>query len=315
MSIKITSLLQLAHDLSNGRKRRSEWEANAWVCEKRGPIVSAGVIPALDNAEDTAEMKLLQASLNAQGLVPRAPDAEHAMLRLLCADARSRKTTPEASEGQGCDFEWLACCGADTERAPPAETAQGPSDILCPVKSKEDAPNHDEVFAKMTAVGCEAESLGLEDAADVFAPPEVAASSEGSAAAQAEDRIDAPREHAPVDWRRRDRLPRAIKRLQELLHGCQGAAIAPSVPADARAPCSPDTASDMDSDTVDDTIEDASDDTADFVDELVHDSMAEAERQELAELLTDTALAVDLAVSEMTVVLGQAVATHCQVHD
>ena len=233
------------------------------------------------------------------------------MLRLLCADARSRKTTPEASEEQGCDFEWLACCGADTERATPAEMAQGPSDILCPVKSKEDAPNHDEVFAKMTAVGCEAESLGPEDAADVFAPPEVAASREGSAAAQAEGRIDAPREHAPVDWRRRDRLPRAIKRLQELLRGCQGAAIAPSVPADARAPCSPDTASDMDSDTVDDSIEDASDDTADFVDELVHDSMAEAERQELAELLTHTAL----AVSEMTVVLGQAVATQCRVHD
>lgn len=310
MAIQLTSLLELAHDLSNGRKRRSEWEADAWVCEKRVPIVSAGIIPAA-HAEDRDEMKLLEASLNAQGLEPRAPDAEHAMLRLLCADARSRKTTPEASEEQGCDFEWLACCcGAETGRAISAEMAQGPSDILCPVKSKEEAPNHDEVFAKLTAVGCEAESLGP-DAADVFAPPEVAALSEGSAAAQAEERIDAPREHAPVEWRRRDRLPCAIKRLQELLHGCQGAAIAPSVPADARAPCSPDTAADMDSDTVEDTIEDASDGTADFVGELVHDSMAEAERQELAELLADTAL----AVSEVTVALGQAVATHCRVHD
>ena len=309
MSIKMTSLLQLAHDLSNGRKRRSEWEADAWVCEKRRPIVSAGIMPAA-NADDLDEMKLLQASLNAQGLEPRAPDAEHAMLRLFCADARSRRATPEASEEHGCDFEWLACCGAETERAIPAEMAQGPSDVLCPVKSKEEAPHHDEVFAKMTAVGCEVESLGP-DAADVFAPPEVAASREGSAAAQAEDRIDAPREHAPVDWRRRDRLPRAIKRLQELLQGCQGAAIAPSEPADARAPCSPDTASDMNSDTVDDTIEDASDDTADFVGELVYDSMAEAERQELAGLLIDTAL----EVSEATVALGQAVATHCRVHD
>ena len=67
----------------------------------------------------------------------------------------------------------------------------------------------------------------------------------------------------------------------------------------------------MNSDTVDDTIEDASDDTADFVGELVYDSMAEAERQELAGLLIDTAL----EVSEATVALGQAVATHCRVHD
>ena len=109
MSIPLSLLVQLAHDLSEGRKRRREWEEEA-AQGRRCEACGAAEAPAEGGAPagaDAAEMRLMREALCARGLSPRAPDAEHAFLRLVSASARGVATLPAAC---AAEVEWM--CGS-----------------------------------------------------------------------------------------------------------------------------------------------------------------------------------------------------------
>jgi len=139
MSFQLVQLLELSHDLARARKRRLEWEACPTAADS-GPAATEGC------GEDAAEMELLRASLRTRGLAPRAPDAEHAFLRLVSADRSVKAQT------LGPDLEWLAC--------PVAQTApSGSAELLCPPKSKAKTSGSDDTFLRLLAVSCDDEGL------------------------------------------------------------------------------------------------------------------------------------------------------------
>jgi len=125
MSIPLTQLIGLSHDLYHGRKRRYEWEQQAerrcrmhWVTESVAASAQPRAAEAhMDTAaedkplsealseEDRTEMRLLVDALAARGLAVREAAAERAMMRLLLADA-SRPAAPKGA-ARGCDFGWL----------------------------------------------------------------------------------------------------------------------------------------------------------------------------------------------------------------
>jgi len=122
MSIQLTQLLELSHELCHARKRRCEWETHAEGVLRRRKDANTppppGPASTLRNAlggsgddvrADIAEMHLLCESLRSQGLSPRAPDAEHAYARLLSA---SRSDT---ASFEGSDFEWMIDGGDDSD--------------------------------------------------------------------------------------------------------------------------------------------------------------------------------------------------------
>jgi len=158
MSIPLAQLLELSHDLAQGRKRRCEWETHAEQAvtvappSKEEPAETEG-----RGNEDAVEMKLLHASLREQGLAPRAPDAEHAFLRLVCADTRSVK----AQKIEGSEFEWMSVPAAEAPSSaqgpakilcPSKDSAHGPAKILCPSKAGGKASDSDGTFAHLLAV-------------------------------------------------------------------------------------------------------------------------------------------------------------------
>jgi hypothetical protein len=144
MSIPLAQLLELSHDLAQGRKRRCEWETYAEKAVTVAPKDEPEEAEGRGNAsEDAVEMKLLRALLREQGLAPRAPDAEHAFLRLVCADTRSAK----AQKIEGSGFEWMSVPAAE---AP--SSAQGPAECLCPSKAGGKASDSDATFAHLLAV-------------------------------------------------------------------------------------------------------------------------------------------------------------------
>ena len=140
MSVQLVQLLELSHDLARARKRRLEWEACPTAADS-GPATEGEGF-----GEDAAEMELLRASLRTRGLAPRAPDAEHAFLRLVSADRSVKAQT------LGPDLEWLAC--------PVAQTApSGSAELLCPPKSKAKTSGSDDTFLRLLAVSCDDEGL------------------------------------------------------------------------------------------------------------------------------------------------------------
>jgi len=129
MSIQLTQLLELSHELCHARKRRCEWETHAESVLRRrrdaflgtqentppppGPAASlrkAGDSGMVESA-DIAEMQVLCESLRAQGLSPRAPDVEQAYARLLSAAARPGRSDDACIEGS--DFEWMTAGNED----------------------------------------------------------------------------------------------------------------------------------------------------------------------------------------------------------
>ena len=116
----LTQLLELSHELSRSRKRRSEWEMQA-ERRCRSQVLPGSVaqqpreadasarqaaeerrLSEASSEEDCNEMSLLSETLAAQGLAVREPAAELAVMRLLLADARNPKGAV-----QGSDFGWL----------------------------------------------------------------------------------------------------------------------------------------------------------------------------------------------------------------
>lgn len=150
MSIQLTQLLELSHELCHARKRRCEWETHAESVLRRrrdaflgtsgdtppppGPAASlrkAG--GGMVESADVAEMQVLCESLRAQGLSPRAPDVEQAYARLLSAAARPGRSDDSCIEGS--DFEWMAAGNEDAVGSSADCAASGPG-LSC-------APNGD----------------------------------------------------------------------------------------------------------------------------------------------------------------------------
>ena len=140
MSIRLSQLLNLSHQLSHGRKRRCEWEDDA---ERRcRPHVHDSCVhmhsnkpassPAMPlsvadcgNSHETArrdifELQFLECSLEARGLKARTPDAEMAFLMLLSAAPQVPNMACE-SVTDGSDFNWLA----ESQHEPPVSAVLG----------------------------------------------------------------------------------------------------------------------------------------------------------------------------------------------
>ena len=217
MSIRLTQLLGLSYDLAQGRKRRSEWEAvaekaisvNGDEASLTGGCCCSDESSSLrhessDSSGNAAEMQFLHAALHAQGLAPRAPDAEHALLRLMCAD---RRTKAQKIEGTG--FDWMLT----VDVVEPA----GKVDILCPPKAGKKGADSDSTFARLLA------DTFSEDSVNPFESPSVMPSAH---APQGPDQLP-----YTEDWHEqgdtRTRLPVALARLSALL-SCDSASSASS---------------------------------------------------------------------------------------
>jgi hypothetical protein len=200
MSIRLTQLLGLSYDLAQGRKRRSEWEAFA---EKATSVngdeasLTGGYSSdesSGDSSDDAAEMQFLQAALRAQGLGPRAPDAEHAFLRLMCADRRTK-----AQKIEGTDFDWMVTMDV-------VEPA-GKVEILCPPKAGKMGADSDCTFARLLA------DTFSEDTVNPFGPPSELLSADAQQSPDKLTHTEDLHEHGAASTR----LPVALARLSALL--------------------------------------------------------------------------------------------------
>ena len=256
MSVKLVQLLELSYDLSRGRKRRIEWEAlaeknqsTAIDCEP----ADEGSAADEDCSDDVAERTLLGTALRARGLAPRAPDAEHAFLRLLCAE-RSAKV----QKLEGSDFDWLVC--------PVAESATSSAEILCPPKAGGTALGSDDTFARLLAVSaCDGVSV---DPLFARIETEVFNTDVPRSPAPGPHSLDVPEERAASA-----RLPEALERLCALVtYGSSDDAASTDSSADEF----------WDSET-----DSLNDDDLEFVAEVTQEAMTEAEREECEKLLAE----------------------------
>ena len=254
MSVQLVQLLELSYDLSRGRKRRIEWEAlaeknqsTAIDCEP----ADEGSAADEDCSDDVAERTLLGTALRARGLAPRAPDAEHAFLRLLCAE-RSAKV----QKLEGSDFDWLVC--------PVAESATSSAEILCPPKAGGTALGSDDTFARLLAVSaCDDASVDpLLIESEVFNTDVPCSPTPGPHS------LDVPEERAASS-----RLPEALERLCALVtYGSSDDAASTDSSADEF----------WDSET-----DSLNEDDLEFVAEVTQEAMTEAEREECEKLLAE----------------------------
>ena len=258
MSIRLSQILGLSYDLAQGRKRRSEWEAfaekatsvNGVEASLTGGYYRCSDESNSDSSEDAAEMQFLHASLRAQGLAPRAPDAEHAFLRLMCADRRTK-----AQKIEGTDFDWMVTVNV----VEPAGKVQ----ILCPPKAGKMGADIDCTFARLLA------DTFSEDTVDPFAPP-------------SELLADAP--HGPEQLPHTEdlhehgasstRLPVALARLSALL-SCDSAS----------SSSSDDTSTESADEEFYDHDDSLSEEDAIFCEEVSREVLIEAEREELVRML------------------------------
>ncbi len=260
MPVHLAQLLELSYDLAQGRKRRFEWEA---LAEKNQTTAAddetadEGNAPDEVCSDDTAERKLLDASLRARGLAPRAPDAEHAFLRLVCAE-RSAK----APRLDGTDFDWLACPVAQA-----APNAQGPAIVLCPPKAGGKVFGSDDTFTRLLAVTASCDDVSVDPLARI--PSEAFNTDVPRSPAPGPHSQDVPEEAAA-----RSRLPEALERIRAIVYCFSDHA--------AMTDCSANDFSDSETDCWALLEEDL-----EFIAEVAHEAMAEAEREELATLLAE----------------------------
>jgi hypothetical protein len=268
MSIRLTQLLGLSYDLAQGRKRRSEWEAFA---EKATSVngdeasLTGGYCysdeSSGDSGGDAAEMQLLRAALRAQGLAPRAPDAEHAFLRLMCADRR-----PKARKIEWTDFDWMVT----VDVVEPA----GKVEILCPPKAGKKGADSDSTFARLLA------DTFSEETVNPFGPPSELLSADAPQGPDQLPHTEDLHEHGDVSTR----LPVALARLSALL-SCDSASSSSDVTStesaneefydeDSREPSSRKMAMMM-----------LSEEDAIFREEGSREAMIEAEQEELSRML------------------------------
>jgi hypothetical protein len=202
MSIRLTQLIGLSYDLAQGRKRRSEWEAfaekatsvNGVEASLTGGYYRCSDESNSDSSDDAAEMQFLQAALRAQGLGPRAPDAEHAFLRLMCADRRTK-----AQKTEGTDFDWMVT----VDVVEPA----GKVEILCPPKAGKKGTDSDSTFARLLA------DTFSEETVNPFGPPSELLSADAQQGPAQLPHTEDLHEHGAASTR----LPVALARLSALL--------------------------------------------------------------------------------------------------
>jgi hypothetical protein len=199
MSIRLSQILGLSYDLAQGRKRRSEWEAFA---EKATSVngdqasLTGGQSCCSDESsgDSSDEMQFLHTSLRVQGLAPRAPDAEHAFLRLMCADRRTK-----AQKIEGTDFDWMVT----VDVVEPAGKVQ----ILCPPKAGKMGADIDCTFARLLA------DTFSEDTVNPFGPPSELLSADAQQGPAQLPHTEDLHEHGAASTR----LPVALARLSALL--------------------------------------------------------------------------------------------------
>jgi len=234
-----------------------EWEALAEKNQSTavdGEPADEGSVADEDCSDDVAEKTLLGTALRARGLAPRAPDAEHAFLRLLCAE-RSAKV----QKLEGSDFDWLVCPVAES-----ANSAQGPAEILCPPKAGGKALGSDDTFARLLAVSaCDDASVDpLLIESEVFNTDVPCSPTPGPHS------LDVPEERAASS-----RLPEALERLCALVtYGSSDDAASTDSSAD---------------DFWDSETDSLNEDDLEFVAEVTQEAMAEAEREECEKLLAE----------------------------
>lgn len=301
MSIQLTQLLELSNDLSLGRKRRVDWEVEAEkrsrqsaesradTPAKKGPLKDEAASSTSGTCEsessdivaDIAEMKFLSASLAANGLTPRSPDAENAMLQLLSADARYAQAPVASLEGAG--FEWMD----DLSR----ENVDAILDVLkepAGKTKKTSRPDREQVFARVLctkydddhAATCIPSDFGLNSSSTKDTPLGLSDIAGDAAERDALCVVDrAKHDFALDDWALVLQTE-AIERLRALLR-------MPGAQATRATHCAQHGA-----ESSDDGEEEASE--LSLIEDMSRQAMEEAERQELAELLVCTALDVAL---------------------
>lgn len=265
MSIQLTQLLELSHELCHARKRRCEWETHAeGVLRRRKdantpppPGPAATLRSALDGSgddvrADIAEMHLLCESLRSQGLSPRAPDAEHAYARLLSAVKRPSRSDTASFEGS--DFEWMIDGGDDSDVVAPRAgcAATGP-------RSLSRVSFGDQRANRLTSSGSGDDSS--ETAEMIFAC------------------------HSEAADARECRLTNALHRLSSLLRSTASAA--PVLES-------------ADSED-DDSEEDEEAAALALIEETSREAMIEAERHELSQMLVSSALDMAAAIPAVEV--------------
>ena len=167
MSIPLSKILVLSHDLYLGRKRQAEWEASPEQTSRNKANTHANACPQADSlaascpsvADDVAEIKFLRESLGSRGIVPRAPATETALLRLWSA-------SPLFSPIQGSDLNWMTCFDAPESAMPVC--AQGECECLSPAKDSPPSANGN--FCKLLSLssfGEERPTLALPSSADM----------------------------------------------------------------------------------------------------------------------------------------------------
>lgn len=296
MSIQLTQLLELSNDLSLGRKRRLNWESEAEkgsrqsaesradTLAKTAPLkddAASCFVESSDIVADIAEMKFLSASLAANGLTPRSPDAENAMLQLLSADARSAQA-PVASLG-GAGFEWMA----DLSR----ENVDAILDVLkepAGKTKKTSRPDREQVFARVLcakydddhAATCIPSDFGLNSSSTEDTPLGLSDVAGDAAERDAHCVVDRAKHDFMLDDLALVLQTEAIERLRALLR-------MPGVQATLATQCAQ-----RGAESSDDGEEEASE--LSLVEDMSREAMEEVERQELAQLLVCTALDVAL---------------------
>jgi len=285
MSIQMSHLLELSHDLCYGRKRRSEWEVHAERNSRQRTILAlqptaeestTDTAPACDNA---ADMKYLHAVLGEQGLVPRDASAEHAMLQLLSAESLSKQQLllPGA---QGSDLEWIS---ADVTALPCRRSSVSVSDSTKACKpTGGDDLSADEIFHRLIGV-----DAGSGDEAEVVAPilyepPSSSLNANLPSNKHVEDDANDFIVCEDASIVAGTRLPEALDRLRAL---CR-----------VYAPCE----EFEESEDYDDYDHEHDEEMQKMIEDMSREAMADAERHELSSLLMSTALEV-------------AVETHCTV--
>jgi hypothetical protein len=115
MSIPLTQILELSHQLYLGRKRQADWESRFEKRSRREGEVPADVSFDLQEtlkdtvySDEIAEMKILRDDLRSKGSAPRDPDTETALLNLWSAAAAAKDAVILGSNTfLGDDFEWM----------------------------------------------------------------------------------------------------------------------------------------------------------------------------------------------------------------
>mmetsp|Transcript_100546 Transcript_100546/g.146769 ORF Transcript_100546/g.146769 Transcript_100546/m.146769 type:complete len:281 (+) Transcript_100546:120-962(+) len=276
MPLRMSQLLELSHDLSDGRKRRYEWEA---LAERNCRPCNMSTMPTVEEkcehivepitlqTDDDAETKYLGGALKHRGLPPRDPAVEQAMLKLLSASWGSSKREL-APAVQVSELDWMVYDSVATI-CPSARRRSSTSTVALTGKAKSNSA--EDALENLISMDARDETV----APVLFEPPSQSLNAKGVNRVKrmtqnhqyhCDDNFSYVEDGAAIAVRR---LPEALDRL--------------------RALCTPKAEDDYDMEL---------EEELQMIEDMSNEAMAEAERQELSFMLLTTSLEV-------------AVETHC----